>query len=70
MRDELLQLTGQSANVRVDRRSAQVLEEVIVDVNAIRARLAGKDFIEVRQVIVDEGFNPVKRKADYTRLGA
>jgi hypothetical protein len=40
--------------VRLDRRSAQVLEEVIVDVNAIRARLAGKDFIEVRQVIVDE----------------
>jgi hypothetical protein len=36
---------GESANVRVDRRPTQVLEQIVMNVNAVRARLAGQDFI-------------------------
>ena len=45
---------GESANVRVDRGSTQVLEQIVVDMYAVRARLAGQDFIKVGQVIVDK----------------
>ena len=46
--------SGEGAHVRVDGGTAQVLEEVVVDVNAVRARLAWQDFIEIGEVIVDK----------------
>ena len=45
---------GQRADVRLDGRAAQVLEQVVVEVDAVEARLAGEDLIEIGEVIVDE----------------
>jgi hypothetical protein len=45
---------GECANVRVDRGSTQVLEQIVMDMNAVRARLAGQRFIKIGEVIVDE----------------
>ena len=46
--------TGESANVRVDRGATQVLEQIVMDMNAVRTRLAGQSFIEIGQVSVDK----------------
>jgi hypothetical protein len=54
---DLLKTTAEaceSANVRVDRGSTQVLEQIVMDMNAVRARLAGQGFIEIGEVIVDK----------------
>jgi hypothetical protein len=45
---------GERARVRLYRRAAEILQQVVVDMDAIEARLAGKHLIEVGQVIVDK----------------
>ncbi len=42
------------AHLRVDRLPAEVLEQIVVDVNAVEGRGRGMDFVEIRQVLVDE----------------
>ncbi len=42
------------ANLRVDRLTAQVLEQVIVQVHAVERRVGRMDFVEIRQVFVNE----------------
>jgi hypothetical protein len=46
--------TGQRASVRLYRRAAEVLQQVVVEVHAIEARLAGQRLIEIGEVIVDK----------------
>jgi hypothetical protein len=45
---------GEGAGVRLYSRAAEILEEVVVKVNAIEARLAGENLIEIGEVIVDK----------------
>ena len=39
---------------RVNRLPAQVLEQVVVKVNAVERRVGRMDFVQVREVFVDE----------------
>ena len=41
-------------DLRVDSRPAEVLEEIVVDVNAVEGRRRGVDLVEIRQVFVNE----------------
>ena len=41
-------------DLRVNGRPAEVLEQVVVDVNAVEGGRRGVDLVEVRQVFVDE----------------
>jgi hypothetical protein len=45
---------GEGPDVGVDRGAAQVFEQVIVQVDAVETRPAGKHLVQVREVIVDE----------------
>ncbi len=45
---------GERADVRVDGGPAQVLEEVVVEVDAVQARLTGADLVQIGEVVVDE----------------
>ena len=42
------------ADLRVNRRPAEVLEQVVVQVNAVEGGVGRVDLVEVRQVLVDE----------------
>jgi hypothetical protein len=44
----------QSADVRLYRRAAEVLEQVIVLVDPVQCGLTWKDLIEVREVVVEK----------------
>ena len=46
--------SGKRADVRVDGGPAQVLEQVVVQVDAVQAGLARKDLVQIREVVVDE----------------
>ena len=51
------QATSQAAEVpdlRVDRLPPQILEEVVVQVHAVKRRVGGMRLVEVRQVFVNE----------------
>ena len=41
-------------DLRVNRRPAEVLEQVVVDVDAVEGRRRGVDLVEIRQVFVNE----------------
>ena len=45
---------GQGAGVRLYCRAAEILQQVVVQVNAVETRLAGEDLIEIGEVIVDK----------------
>ncbi len=45
---------GQRADVRVDSLAAQILEQVVMRVNAVQAGIARQRLVQVREVIVDE----------------
>jgi hypothetical protein len=45
---------GQRANVRVDGLTTQVLEEVVMRVNAVQAGIARQRLVQVGKVILDE----------------
>jgi hypothetical protein len=45
---------GQRADVRLYRGTAEVFEQVVVEVHPVHARLARKHLLEIRQVIVDK----------------
>ena len=42
------------ADLRVDRRPAEVLEQVVVQVDAVERRVGGMDLVQVREVFVHE----------------
>ena len=42
------------ADVGVDSRPAQVLEQVVMEVDAVQARLAGQYLVQIGEVVVDE----------------
>ena len=44
----------QRADVRVDRGSTQVFEQIIVNVHAVQAGVAWQGLVQIREVIVDE----------------
>jgi hypothetical protein len=44
----------QCTNVRLYRRAAEVLEQVVVLVDPVQGRLTRKDLIEVREVVVEK----------------
>ena len=44
----------QRAGVRVDGGAAQVLQEIVMEVNAVQARLTGTDLVQIGEVVVDE----------------
>ena len=51
------QAAGEAAEIAdlgVDRLTAPVLEQVVVEVDAVEGRVGGMDFVEIRQVFVDE----------------
>jgi hypothetical protein len=45
---------GQGPNVRLYRRAAEVLQQVVVQVDAVLARLTGKTFMEICEVFIDK----------------
>ena len=45
---------AERAHLRVNRRTAEVLEQVVVHVDAVEGGRRGVDLVEVRQVFVDE----------------
>ena len=45
---------AERADLRVDRGSAEVLEQVVVHMDAVERGRRGVDLVEVRQVLVDE----------------
>jgi hypothetical protein len=45
---------GEGAGVGVDSRAAQILEEVIVQMNAVEAGLTRGNLVQIGQVVVDE----------------
>ena len=45
---------GEGANVRLYRRAAEILQQVVVQVDAVLARLAGKNLMEIGEVIIDK----------------
>ena len=44
----------QGADVRFYRRPAEILQQVVVQVNAVPAGLTRKDLMEIGQVIIDK----------------
>ena len=44
----------QSPDVSVDRRPAQILEQVVMQVDAVEARLTGENLLQICEVIVDK----------------
>ena len=44
----------QGADVPVDGGPAQILEQVVMEVDAVEARLAGENLLQIREVIVDK----------------
>ena len=42
------------ADLRVNRRAAQVLEQVVVKVNAVERRVGGMGLVQPREILVDE----------------
>ena len=42
------------ADLRVDRRTAQVLEQVVVQMDAVEGGVGGVDLVQIREVFVDE----------------
>lgn len=46
--------SGKRPDVRVYRLAAQILEEVVVRVNAVEAGIARQGLVQIREVIVDE----------------
>ena len=42
------------ADLRVNRRPAQILEQVVVQVNAVERRVGGMGLVQPREVLVDE----------------
>ena len=42
------------ADLAVDRLTAPVLEQVVVQVDAVEGRAGGMGFVEIREVLVDE----------------
>ena len=45
---------GQRADVRLYGRAAEILQQVVVQVDAVLARLAGKNLVEIGEVIIDK----------------
>jgi hypothetical protein len=45
---------GERPGMGVDRRPAQVLDEVVMEMDAVEAGLARKHLVQVREVVVDE----------------
>jgi hypothetical protein len=41
-------------DVRLDGRPAQIVEEVVMEMDAIQAGLTGEHLVQVREVVVDE----------------
>ncbi len=46
--------TAERTDLRVNRGTAEILEQVVVHVDAVEGRRRGVDLVEVRQVLVDE----------------
>jgi hypothetical protein len=44
----------EGVNVRVDAGPAQILEQVVMQVDAVQACLGRKDLVQIGEVIVDE----------------
>ena len=45
---------AQIPDLRLDRLTAQILEQVVVQVDAVERGVGRMDFVEIRQVFVDE----------------
>ena len=45
---------GHRADMRVDGGAAQILEEIVMQVDAVQAGLAGEHLVEIGEVVVDE----------------
>ena len=45
---------AEGADLAVDRLAAEVLDEIVVQVDTVERRGRGVDFVEVRQILVDE----------------
>ena len=58
-----------SRTCAVDRLPAQILEQVVVEVDAVERRVGGMDFVEIRQVLVDEVRQGVRLNT-FGRIGA
>jgi hypothetical protein len=46
--------SAEVADLRVDGLAAPVLEQIVVQVDPIERCVGGMDFVEIRQVFVDE----------------
>jgi hypothetical protein len=56
----------QRARVRVDSGPAQVLQEVVMEMDAVQAGLTGTDLVEIREIVVDE----VRKRLRWVHAGS
>jgi hypothetical protein len=45
---------GECPGMGVNRPAAQILEEIVMEMDAVKTRLARKHLVQVREVVVDE----------------